>query len=247
MPTNHYKNWPRYKKLYTLFLCAIYACVMGFGENILGAAWTEIAEETNVSLTNMNGASGLNWLLLGFANLIWIPIAMKFGRKIVYIASLIIMVVMYTWSAVFTGTGQWYGACALGGLGTSAYQALIQLTIMDVFFAHERGTMLAFYLWGQQLGAILGLILGGYIAEGPGWRWGENICAILCVCTCRYDPKTPKLTNDLGFRLRSHLFHHGRLDVPQELDDRTSNQWRLDKSWHTSLRHVGTSCIPLQI
>ncbi|RDW79869.1 hypothetical protein BP6252_04507 [Coleophoma cylindrospora] len=153
---------------------------MGFGENILGAAWTTVGEDANVSLVNMNGGSGLNWLLLGFANLIWVPTAMKIGRKFVYIASLIIMVCMYSWSAVFYGTGQWYGSCALGGLGTSAYQALIQLTIMDIFFAHERGTMLAVYVWSQQLGALLGSILGGYIAAGPGWRFGEDICAILC-------------------------------------------------------------------
>lgn len=140
-----------------------------------------MGDDANVSLNNMNGGSGLNWLLLGFVNLLWIPIAMKIGRKFVYLASLIIMVCMYTWAAVFTGTAQWYGNCLLGGFGTSAYQALIQLTIMDVFFAHERGTMLAVYVWSQQLGALLGSTLGGYIAAGPGWRMGENICGILCV------------------------------------------------------------------
>lgn len=50
-----------------------------------------------------------------------------------------------------------------------------------MFFAHQRGTMLAFYLWGMQLGSILGLILGGYIAAGPGWRMGCKIVAILSV------------------------------------------------------------------
>lgn len=52
-----------------------------------------------------------------------------------------------------------------------------------MFFTHERGVMLAFYIWGMQLGSILGLILGGYIAEGPGWRWGCKIVAILSVRT----------------------------------------------------------------
>lgn len=41
--------------------------------------------------------------------------------------------------------------------------------------------MLAVYVWGQQLGTILGLILGGYIAEGPGWRWAYRVVAILSV------------------------------------------------------------------
>lgn len=43
----------------------------------------------------------------------------------------------------------------LNGLGTSAYQAVIQLSVFDMFFAHERGRMLSVYLFGQQLGSML--------------------------------------------------------------------------------------------
>ncbi|RAO67986.1 uncharacterized protein BHQ10_003998 [Talaromyces amestolkiae] len=152
---------------------------MSFGENNLGAAWTEISDETNVSLGNMNGGSALNYLLLGFVNVLWIPTAMKWGRKVVYIASMTINMCTAVWNAYFYGTAQWYLNCAVGGLGTSAYEAIIQLTVFDIFFAHQRGTALAFYIWGQQLGSILGLILGGYIAQGPGWRWSCQIVAIL--------------------------------------------------------------------
>lgn len=67
----------------------------------------------------------------------------------------------------------------LNGLGTSAYQAVIQLSIFDTFFAHERGRALSYYLFGQQLGSILGLITGGSIEDGPGWRWSQYIVAII--------------------------------------------------------------------
>ncbi|KAF7923904.1 uncharacterized protein EAE98_007722 [Botrytis deweyae] len=76
------------------------------------------------------------------------------------------------------------GAMILNGLGTSAYRAVIQLTIFNMFFVHERGRMLAVYLFGQQLGSIspfhsLGLISGGSIADGPGWRWSQYIVGII--------------------------------------------------------------------
>lgn len=51
-----------------------------------------------------------------------------------------------------------------------------------MFFAHERGRMVAVYIFWQQLGSILGLILGGYISDGIGWRWSQPIVAIACVC-----------------------------------------------------------------
>ncbi|KAL1986349.1 hypothetical protein VTN96DRAFT_6581 [Rasamsonia emersonii] len=53
----------------------------------------------------------------------------------------------------------------LNGLGTSAYQAVIySACIFDMFFVYDRGRMLSVYLFGQQLGSILGLITGGSIA-----------------------------------------------------------------------------------
>ncbi|KAF4502550.1 MFS transporter [Fusarium agapanthi] len=40
-----------------------------YGENTLGAAWTIVSKDTGVSLTNINGGSALNYLLLGFVNI----------------------------------------------------------------------------------------------------------------------------------------------------------------------------------
>lgn len=60
---------------------------------------------------------------------------------------------------------------------------LILFKIFDMFFTHERGRMVAIYIFFQQLGSILGLILGGYISDGIGWRWSSPIVAIACVST----------------------------------------------------------------
>ncbi|KAJ6131682.1 hypothetical protein N7471_006897 [Penicillium samsonianum] len=173
-------NWTRVKKFWSLFLISFYACVFSFGENNNGASWTMISSDTGVTLNNMNGASALNYLLLGFFNIIWIPSAMKFGRKIVYILSLLILLGGSVWGKFYHGTAQYYIMLAVQGVGTAAYQALIQLTIFDMFFAHERGRMVSLYIFFQQLGSILGLILGGYIADGIGWRWSQPIVAITC-------------------------------------------------------------------
>jgi hypothetical protein len=58
------------------------------------------------------------------------------------------------WLGRFKGTAQWMLAMSLNGIGTSAYQAVIQLAIFDMFFVHDRGRMLAVYLFGQQLGSM---------------------------------------------------------------------------------------------
>lgn len=77
----------------------------------------------------MNGGSALNYLMLGLFNIIWIPSAMKFGRKIVYILSLICVLAGGIWGGFYEGTVQYYVMLTLTGIGTAAYQALIQLTV----------------------------------------------------------------------------------------------------------------------
>lgn len=90
----------------------------------------------------------------GFANIFWIPLAMKIGRRPVLLITTLFVLASMVWQAEFDGSAQWYLSCALNGVGTSAYQAVIQLSIFDMFFVHQRSTSLSFYLFGQQLGSM---------------------------------------------------------------------------------------------
>ncbi|KAJ5998833.1 hypothetical protein N7451_006643 [Penicillium sp. IBT 35674x] len=210
-------NWSRAKKLWSLFLISAYACVFSFGENNTGASWTLISEDTGVSINNMNGGSALNYLLLGFFNILWIPSAMKFGRKIVFILSLLILCGGSVWGGLYHGVAQYFIVSALQGAGTAAYQALIQLTIFDIFFTHERGRMVAIYIFFQQLGSILGLILGGYISDGVGWRWCAPIVAIACGVLIILFVFT---FDDTMFpRYRFNIPRHGRSDPKESRGD----------------------------
>jgi len=112
--------WTTRKKYWQLFLLALYACSFSFGENNLGAAWTEISEDTGVSLTNMNGGSALNYLLLGFINIFWIPAAMKLGRRFVFLATTAICLASAVWQGKFHAVVQWMLAQVVNGVGTSA-------------------------------------------------------------------------------------------------------------------------------
>ncbi|OAQ69474.1 MFS transporter [Purpureocillium lilacinum] len=172
------QNWPRWKKYYQLFLVALYACAFSFGENTLGAAWTTVSKDTGVTLTNMNGGSALNYLLLGFVNIWWMPTANILGRRLVYLATTALCLATGFWLAAVHGTAQWMLNMIVNGVGTSAYQAIVQLAIFDMFFVHERGRMLSVYLFAQQLGSIIGLITGGSMSDTVGWRWSQRIVGL---------------------------------------------------------------------
>ncbi|KAH0139100.1 hypothetical protein KCU67_g15275, partial [Aureobasidium melanogenum] len=100
---------------------------------------TTVSEDTGVSLVNMNGGSALNYLLLGLCNIWWISTANKVGRRPVFLFTTLICSLAGIWQGRVNGTAQWFLSNILNGVGTSAYQAVIQLSVFDMFFAHERG------------------------------------------------------------------------------------------------------------
>jgi MFS family permease len=134
---------------------------------------------TGSTMTIMNGGGALNYLLLGFVNIFWIPAAMKIGRRFCFLVPLILCIGLSSWIGSFHTAGEWLGSNMINGLGTSAYEAVIQLVVFDLFFDHQRGRMLGVYIFAQQLGSIIGLVSGGYVADGPGWRWVQWIVAIV--------------------------------------------------------------------
>ena len=89
------------KKYWQLTLLALYACGFSYGENNLGAARTVISREANVPLTffgwrwcaklppprkpaaenTFRNQPILTEVTQGFANIFWIPLAMKIGRR----------------------------------------------------------------------------------------------------------------------------------------------------------------------
>lgn len=57
------------------------------------------------------------------------PTANIFGRKLVYLASTALCLATAFWLAAVQGTVQWMLNMIVNGVGTSAYQAIVQLAV----------------------------------------------------------------------------------------------------------------------
>lgn len=82
-------------------------------------------------------------LMQGVCNLFWVPLMIKYGRRPVYVASF----TLYTGIALWAGFATTYSSelCArlILGLAAGAAECLAPLTIVDVFFLHQRGAIMA--------------------------------------------------------------------------------------------------------
>lgn len=58
-------------------------------------------------------------------------------------------------------------SCIVGALS----EVIVQMTVADIYFVHERGLMNTIYYWFMTLGTSLAPLAGGFITLSQGWRW----------------------------------------------------------------------------
>lgn len=82
-------------------------------------------------------------LLQGVGNFFWVPMANKFGRRPVYVASYTIYFVCTIWLIFEHSYAGFLAGRILMGFGAGAAETIAPISIADVFFLHERGTIMA--------------------------------------------------------------------------------------------------------
>lgn len=98
------------------------------------------------------------------------PLCNKFGRRPVYIASYSIYLATAIWCIFEKGYGGFLAARILMGFGAGAAETIAPVSIADVFFLHERGTIMSLYTCFLSVGVAMGMIIAGLITISHHWR-----------------------------------------------------------------------------
>ncbi|XEV01600.1 hypothetical protein FSHL1_006887 [Fusarium sambucinum] len=199
-------NWPKSYRVYIAFLVSSAI----FFSNFLAAGPTVAILDTTTDFFGSADDDDLDEniakiayfftttaLLQGMSNLIWMPLMAKFGRRPIYIASFTLYTAFSAWAGAATTYGSALAARIMMGAASGAAECLATLTIADLFFAHERGTIMAIYTTAMAAGVGCGIICAGLITKDLDWRyiyWVSvaiiGFCTILIIFTCpetRYD------------------------------------------------------------
>lgn len=128
-------------------------------------------EQLGFSYESLNDSYAAGSAGLSVGALIFIPFALKFGRRPVYVLSTLVQFFMSIWFAKVETVADIVlvnvFACLVGALA----EVLVQMTVADLFFVHERGLMNTIYIWVQLVGADVAPLVAGYITGSQGWRW----------------------------------------------------------------------------
>lgn len=88
--------------------------------------------------------------------------------------------------AVADNYGSFLGSRILGALGMAPYEVLVQATISDMYFIHERATRIAVWNLFLLTGICGAGFISGYIIEDLGYKWvrhGNELSSMPLKCT----------------------------------------------------------------
>jgi MFS family permease len=173
-------NWSHGRK--TLAVCMSYLYVFGTGiaTSLQYSVLSDITEDTGISTANLVQGTGLMFLFFGWACLIWQPLALTYGRRGVYLITILLTIPMMEWTAYSKGSGDWIAHRILIGIIASPIESLCEVTVFDLYFAHNRGTYMGLYVFILFGSNFLAPLIAGWFNDAYGWRWTMHLGTIVC-------------------------------------------------------------------
>jgi MFS family permease len=164
-------NWAPWRKYLNMGLACFYVAMAAEFINANTPTWDPM--ETQLGFTDeiLNDSYAAGCAALAVGSLILIPFALKYGRRPLYLFSTVVQFAVSIWSAKMQTVGDLMGINVIQCFFGSLAEVIVQMTIADLFFVHQRGRMNALYVWTWLLSSYLGILIAGFVASGPGWRW----------------------------------------------------------------------------
>ncbi|KAG5370055.1 putative MFS-type transporter [Yarrowia sp. E02] len=163
-------NWAPWRKSLNLFLVLFFTLVAFSCNCIATAFWGNLNVDLGFSFDELNNGFALGIGGLGIGCPLFVPVAVKFGKRPVYLVATILTIASTFWQARMKYLHDYYAASFLEGLATSLCEAMIQMTIADLYFVHQRGTMNGIFMVIIAISNFLSLVPAGYIAANINWN-----------------------------------------------------------------------------
>ena len=171
-------NWPYRRKLTNLILVAFHAMMATFTAASIQSAFTNIAADLGTSLQRTTYLTSLFIAILGGAPLFWQPLSKRYGRRPVFLISLVISAVGNIGCAESHSYAT-MGLCrAITAFFISPAAAIGSAVVKETFFKKDRARYMGIWTLMVTLGVPIAPFIFGFVAQHVGYRWIYWILAI---------------------------------------------------------------------
>lgn len=145
---------------------------------VLSAVFPVLKSEWGLSDAHLASLSSVVALMVGLLTLPLSIVADRWGR----VRSLVVMAVLWSVATMLCAVAgsfhQMLGARFLVGVGEAAYGSVGIAVVLGVFAPRLHATLSGAFMAGGSFGSVVGVGLGGIIAEQLGWRWAFAAMAV---------------------------------------------------------------------
>ncbi|TVY80618.1 Citrinin biosynthesis cluster MFS transporter mrr1 [Lachnellula suecica] len=202
------KNWPIWYRGLTIGAVSFSTWTVVLYSTSYTSSMPGMMKEFNVSSEPL-ATLGITLYLVGLAvgSLILAPLSEIYGRRPVYIGSLLFFTLMVLPCALATSLSEILVVRFFGALAGAAMISNFPGTVADI--TNEQYRALAFSIWsiGPMNGPVTGPLIGGFAAQYLGWRWTNWLVMIFggvswIVCACIKETYAPALLKQKAARIR---------------------------------------------
>ncbi|QLG70076.1 hypothetical protein HG535_0A00150 [Zygotorulaspora mrakii] len=172
-------NWPKWRKLIHFGLLSFVTAFTAATSNDAGATQDSLNEIYGISYDSMNTGAGVLFLGVGCATLLLAPLSSLYGRKITYLICTTLGLFGAMWFALARRTADTIWSQLFVGISESCAEAQVQLSLNDIYFQHQIGSVLTVYILCTSIGTFLGPLIAGYIASLATFRWVGWVATII--------------------------------------------------------------------
>lgn len=163
-------NWSSLRKNVNFFLACLYLTLGNTVVCIAPVVYGQVHDELGLSFQELNQAYAISYAALGLGGFLFIPFALLFGRRPVYLVSISTLLGATIWQARMQNVGDLYAFNVMSGLGGSINTTLATMTMADLYFVHQRGSRTNMLGIAINAGVFLAPVAAGYSATSQGWR-----------------------------------------------------------------------------
>ncbi|VUC36534.1 unnamed protein product [Clonostachys rosea] len=164
-------NWSFRRKLLSTSCVVVYTVMVVLPSTTVYSVTTPISKSTSLSIDNLITGLGIMFLFAGWACIPWQAVALQYGKRPIYLVSSAGLVVVMALAPRCKTWGPYLANKILHGILTAPVESLCEISITDVWFAHERPRYLALYGFALAFAGKLAPTLAGFINDGQGWEW----------------------------------------------------------------------------
>ncbi|PIL31132.1 MFS general substrate transporter [Ganoderma sinense ZZ0214-1] len=187
-------NWPRWKKEACFWTLVFATSLVGALFPIATSGYVLLSKEFGVSVDNVASSFSSYLPALAVSLLLQNTLAVKYGHRIVYLSSTLLMFIACCWTALSPDLVSIRVSRVFQGFGMAASQALVPTTMEQIYFVHERGSRSTIWNFATLAAETLSPFIYGYVIQNLSWQlgfWFVSIAfGLLFVMTLFFVPET---------------------------------------------------------